>query len=452
MKKLVALILMLALLLGVSAWAEELPYVRELEQYGYFGATLLSEESYPQVCLMASYPFWYFNSMGNEPVFLCFPGPSDAAPASFDSYWANYLNMDDMIVYSYEVHESDSFEEFLNKCENDDYIVMDGTDGMAAYIDPSDYNFTAYGMLYAKDFGKSAKLVIRIRLNSLDKKMPLERRVNALTEAITNEVQRVQASMHAETVAPYWSTGKFAGAKMLDDNFDRLYTFEFTDLTARVRATGKTATAPFTLTKVDAADIDGIYGFGDGAYAEVEYSLETYSYPYYKLDEKDPQAERVTLENGGEWLFYSGNRNDDGSFYAWYASKVLPDYVDGSGNQYYFNLQFSGSGVEWADMDACVAIMAAYDDMLRYVAPTDDPYVAPERPEEEKTAEPEGDAEPEDAPAAWACPECGAENEGNFCANCGAKKPEPAAGWACPECGAENEGNFCANCGAKRPE
>ena len=84
------------------------------------------------------------------------------------------------------------------------------------------------------------------------------------------------------------------------------------------------------------------------------------------------------------------------------------------------------------------------------------------------------------APAAdgWKCA-CGATVSGNFCPNCGAKKPAPAPadGWKCscgttatgkfcPECGspkpadngwtcscgAVNKGKFCAECGAKKPE
>ncbi len=54
------------------------------------------------------------------------------------------------------------------------------------------------------------------------------------------------------------------------------------------------------------------------------------------------------------------------------------------------------------------------------------------------------------APAAaktWKC-SCGHENGGNFCENCGAKKPE--SGWKC-SCGSVNNGNFCSNCGAKKP-
>ncbi|MBR0207885.1 MAG: SPFH domain-containing protein [Oscillospiraceae bacterium] len=60
------------------------------------------------------------------------------------------------------------------------------------------------------------------------------------------------------------------------------------------------------------------------------------------------------------------------------------------------------------------------------------------------------------APAApakegWKCA-CGAVNTGNFCAQCGAKKPEeiPAGAWKCA-CGSVNTGNFCPQCGAKKP-
>ena len=52
----------------------------------------------------------------------------------------------------------------------------------------------------------------------------------------------------------------------------------------------------------------------------------------------------------------------------------------------------------------------------------------------------------------WKCPECGAENTGNFCQGCGKPKPAPAGTWKCPQCGAENTGNFCQGCGTKKPE
>ncbi len=54
------------------------------------------------------------------------------------------------------------------------------------------------------------------------------------------------------------------------------------------------------------------------------------------------------------------------------------------------------------------------------------------------------------APAnGWKCA-CGATVSGNFCTECGAKKPAEE-GWTC-SCGAVNKGKFCPNCGGKKPE
>lgn len=48
----------------------------------------------------------------------------------------------------------------------------------------------------------------------------------------------------------------------------------------------------------------------------------------------------------------------------------------------------------------------------------------------------------------WKC-ECGNENTGKFCANCG--KPKPVANtWTC-SCGSVNNGKFCAECGKPKP-
>ncbi len=49
----------------------------------------------------------------------------------------------------------------------------------------------------------------------------------------------------------------------------------------------------------------------------------------------------------------------------------------------------------------------------------------------------------------WTC-ECGEENSGNFCNNCGSKKVVKDT-WAC-SCGADNTGKFCGECGSKKEE
>lgn len=51
----------------------------------------------------------------------------------------------------------------------------------------------------------------------------------------------------------------------------------------------------------------------------------------------------------------------------------------------------------------------------------------------------------------WTCPTCGKSVVGNFCQECGTKKPAPASGWTCTQCGQAVTGNFCPNCGTKKP-
>lgn len=59
------------------------------------------------------------------------------------------------------------------------------------------------------------------------------------------------------------------------------------------------------------------------------------------------------------------------------------------------------------------------------------------------------------APDSWKC-ECGANNIGKFCPQCGKQRPEPtpqptANGWVCNSCGTQNTGKFCMECGSPMP-
>ena len=56
--------------------------------------------------------------------------------------------------------------------------------------------------------------------------------------------------------------------------------------------------------------------------------------------------------------------------------------------------------------------------------------------------------QPTSGAGTWKC-ECGAENTGKFCAECGKPKPQPAE-WTC-SCGTVNTGKFCSECGSPRP-
>lgn len=54
----------------------------------------------------------------------------------------------------------------------------------------------------------------------------------------------------------------------------------------------------------------------------------------------------------------------------------------------------------------------------------------------------------------WKCEQCGTENRGKFCIECGNQAPAPVQntnGWKCVKCGTENTGKFCMECGSPKP-
>lgn len=56
------------------------------------------------------------------------------------------------------------------------------------------------------------------------------------------------------------------------------------------------------------------------------------------------------------------------------------------------------------------------------------------------------------AALAWSCPSCGTEGNGNFCTECGTKRPDETV---CPSCGTnfgESKPNFCTECGTRLTE
>ncbi len=162
---------------------------------------------------------------------------------------------------------------------------------------------------------------------------------------------------------------------------------------------------------------------------------------------------------------YISNRDSENRPFSWYATHFV-DYEGEYGGQYGLTIHISSTnGIRWDDDNDIFTDLEKFDSFI-FGDPADDPYTPPEKSEaaestdEGAEAEQAGDdgaqAEPaEDTgseAAAWICPDCGQENTGNFCSNCGSPKPEENGAWTCPECGQEgNEGNFCSNCGAAKP-
>ena len=439
MKKILALLLILALLPVVPALADGSGYIRQLPVYKYIGTPLIDRGSYPEVRIAPGYVFEYFRSYDPaEPVFLCFPGPDGAQVDDFEVDSAHYLDETNLIQYSYRVKSSDSWEEFINEARSDAYILMDGSDGMAAYIDPE--RLRAYGMLAAREFGKSSKLVISITLDALSTKMPLDTIITALTEAILRETARVKAQMHYETYETYWNSGDdYAGVKFLEA-YD--YNFLFRLTFPRLPLIGDDGTSRYTgliVTEMRYGKLEGVYNYGGGQYIQVTIALETYSFALTKIGENDADAREITLPNGDTWYIYMSGLTERGSSGYVHASFPL-GRKDKYDNMYYLNILLDGEGIGWNGFDDLTekASSLFYTD-LGIMDPEDDPYEEPG-----PTPAPEA---PAVFPGAWICTGCGAQNTGSFCTGCGKSRP-----WTCPKCGAVNNTNFCPDCGTARPE
>ena len=91
---------------------------------------------------------------------------------------------------------------------------------------------------------------------------------------------------------------------------------------------------------------------------------------------------------------------------------MATDAGNSKNKNYYLNITLSASRMNWTEVaqvtEVLEAIMGGID-MADYNA---DPYVSSQRAADDAAAA-----------SGWVCPACNTRNSGNFCSNCGAKRP-----------------------------
>ncbi len=482
MKRLTALLLALLLFLSaVPALAEEGLNIRQLPQKRYVSSVLIAPEAYPEVCIApyAEYQLLGSSNRVEQPTFLCFPGPKGVYPCEFDIDYAKYMDPDHTTIYSYQVKEKDTFEDFLSKAKQDEYIILDGSDGVAAYINPE--GKCAYGMNSAEAFWKTAMLRITIDGCDLNSCEPLDIKARVLTEATLKEVARVKAEMRYETLSSFWSVGKYGGIRFLDV-YDLDYTLNVAfPAMACAMPDGGNVEADMIVTKVDDSRLEGVYDFGNGQYVEVTITIETNSYARTQL-ETSKEATEITLPNGNTWYLYMSGLIKDGKSSYVNASTLL-NHTDYNGKEMYFNVALSGrGGVVWSSFEQLAEEVAVFDANIQASRYSDDPYIPAA---EESSASDEALAELQNKLAELEAYKADAQDtiaelqssqaalqeqlasmRGSLAdAQMTLKDTESklydaqaeldafkAKGWICPDCGEFNTGKFCSECSAAKPE
>jgi len=446
MKKILALLLAMMMLFAVTAQAEE-TYMRQITQKSYINTLFITPESYPQVCISPYYASSVYGSNYKEPWFISFSMPANTMATSFDFSSCHLIDEEELIQYDYQATDSYAYETFLNKCENDDYIIYDGSDKKAAYLEPD--RAYAYGLLGVPEIEKGAKLYSSIYMGGLGRNVTTEKRVQMLTDAITAEMDRILAEMTVQKMETYWSEGKYTGVKMPSLEYgDQMLVFDFPNMDVYYED-GSVETSEMFLIDLDDNRMTGLVRFDEELMLSMDVSMETYSYVKYQKEENPADVFAVTLSNGVEFDVYMSYFSKNGNSSLVYCSHVLAENAGYSGDEvYYLNIDLDGDGLTWNSLDDLKADLEAVVGNMYFVDPETDPYVPG------AVAAPAADPAPaqNSAPAnTWNCPECENENSGNFCSNCGTKKPETKGPWACPSCNQENSGNFCSNCGTKKP-
>ncbi len=493
MKRLIVWVLLAAMFCAGFAVADEKPYAWVIpgSQSGnpsYSGLTAITPETYPKVTLT----LWPTTSD-----YLVFDPPAGAVLVDISIRSAKYQKPAEngysaSILYSisadYEGPKNFQEKESAKK-------ILSVTETTTTFVDKWG---AMRGYIALPEFGKNISLDIRVDGENEE-------------EVLEEEMARLQSSaIHEESIAPYWSYGAFKGVK-LTDFMDTDYTlrFDFPTL-AELGAYGERL--DFVMTDLsETGKLQGYYFLDSGERINITVNLSASEPFIYRKDDA------YDVETGGAVWKVRGDLNTQKTeeiFRAFELVRCLPKAKDGK--ERYLEVAIANSSWDafaWT-RSSISRIAELLEGKIAVINASDNPYVSAAAAEAAKLAEEEAaraaeeaaraadeaaklaeeeaaraaeeaaraadeaaklaeeeaarvaeeaaraadEAEKQAAGDTWVCPDCGHEgNDGNFCKNCGTKRPEPEPApdpiWTCAECGQEgNDGNFCKNCGAKRPD
>ncbi len=429
MKRLVAFILAVILLCSAAAAsADGLPYLRQIPSGTKSDRSKLAPESYRQVVLI---PFLPINYTNHDPWVVSFGPRAGACAWSFSQLQANFFDEEHDVSYIYSIGRT-VVKSFLDNSKGEKHIVFDD-DQRAAYVNPK--NRSACGLIYLPEIDEGYSLMVTVSMP----KVKSDEAVESLTAAIIDEMNRVEGEMAVRVEPQLWIDSTCAGVKMRcpQPNRDKMLVFDVPTLT---RYTEEGAfEARMIITGVDDdPSVEGYVVFAPNNCIEVEVGLTEDKKTFSEKDLEDCAV--VTLDRGLECSVQMSGLKKNGR--SGFVSAFFE--VPGAENLY-TSIRLSGYGVRWSSFEEAAADLNEIVRRMLFISAVSDPYVPA------ATDEPAAQASGENENV-WICPACEAENSGNFCTNCGAKRPEDDGKWECPNCKAENDGNFCANCGAKKTQ
>lgn len=355
MKKLIACLLLTALLLSAAALAEDKPWIEQKPLENYSSAYELTETAYPQICISPYGGYALFESDRKAPWYITLPMPEGALPVSYDVDSCFLINPEHDIQYNYQAVDSYAYETFLNKCEDDANIVFDGSDKTAAYIAPD--RSRAYALIGVPEIEKGAKLYISVYYGGL-RRADDQEKADTLRRVITEEVARVKAQLTVAQADAFWTLDRYQGIRLpLDEIKGQSLTLHFPAFTA-LNKDGAEETAQLFPVKVDGDRLTAYVCFHRGMTVEFEFDAKDYSYVNSKKEEAENQISQITLSDGSAWEVYVSNTLRDGSISAAYLHRVLSETAGRNQDKTcYLTCRVSFNNVACPDLDALTGYM-----------------------------------------------------------------------------------------------
>ena len=162
----------------------------------------------------------------------------------------------------------------------------------------------------------------------------------------------------------------------------------------------------------------------DGGSLGVTVELKTNSTPAYRKEEDPENYTTVMLSDGSQFEVHCYEMKEKGETSLVYCSKLLAnDAGYGKDEPFYLQFEFQGRYMKWKSYEEITALLETVMKGVSFSDVNEDPYVPGADVMESEVEEPAA-VEPAAAPATgWVCASCNTGNSGNFCSNCGAKKP-----------------------------
>ncbi len=354
MKKITAMLLGLALLFcAVLAGAEgdtELPYLETESQDVYISDTVLTEASYPQVCISPYSAYDLFARNKVDPWYVTFPVPEGMRCDSFRADEANFLLLDanNACEYYYKATDRYSYESFLLDCPNKDNILLDGSEKIAAYFNPD--RARAEALFGLDEIQEGAKLYVNIHVQRLGSKEDAEK-AEILKTKIMDEIERLKGNMSFVKMDKFWTNGTYKGVKLYGKSIPGNYLIvDLPEIDFHLTKDG--IGGQVFPTAVNRQTFECNVSKDRECAVTIEYSADTFSYVFYNRDEAEIQ--KATLSDGNEWGIYVANERD-GQPYSVYASRLL-NTPDSNGDALYLTVQINASntGAYWPDLDTFI--------------------------------------------------------------------------------------------------